>query len=181
MNHPTRHLSLTDLVESLKGKVAAIPRSHVTEAVQRLIVTDQEIAEQGSFRDHRYSRNLVFRDQRFEILILCWKSGQRSLIHDHGGSFGVVKVLRGVLTESLFVPALNGMIKPERSTDYRVGDVQIEEPSTIHQVSNLQPERCDAVSLHVYLPPLRAMSIYRLYDVDIRSVSAELYNYGGGI
>ena len=44
MNHPTRHLSLTDLVESLKGKVAAIPRSHVTEAVQRLIVTDQEIA-----------------------------------------------------------------------------------------------------------------------------------------
>jgi hypothetical protein len=31
------------------------------------------------------------------------------------------------------------------------------------------------------LPPLRAMSIYRLYDVDIRSVSAELYNYGGGI
>jgi cysteine dioxygenase len=181
MNHHTRHLSLTDLIESLKGHVAEIPRSHVIEAVQRLVVTDQEIAAHGSFREHRYSRNLVVRDLRFEILILCWRSGQRSIIHDHGGSSGVVKVLRGVLTESLFVPALNGMIKPERSTDYRAGDVQLEEASTIHQVSNLQPEGCDAVSLHVYSPPLRAMNIYRLYDADTPSVSAELYNYGGGI
>jgi len=73
------------------------------------------------------------------------------------------------------------MIKPEGSRDYRAGDVQIEEPCTIHQVSNLQPERCDAVSLHVYVPPLRAMNIYRLYDVEVRSGSAELYNYGSGI
>jgi hypothetical protein len=56
-------------------------------------------------------------------------------------------------------PALNGMIKPVASTDYQSGDVQIEEPSTIHQVSNLQPGRCDAISLHVYLPPLGHMNI----------------------
>lgn len=181
MNQDISHLSLKGLIERLKGNVPDIPRPQVIEAVQRLIITGEEIAEHSSFGEHRYSRNLVVRDKRFEILILCWKSGQRSLIHDHGGSFGVVKVLRGILTESSFVSALNGMIKPEGSRDYRAGDVQIEEPCTIHQVSNLQPERCDAVSLHVYVPPLRAMNIYRLYDVEVRSGSAELYNYGSGI
>jgi len=146
-----------------------------------LIVTDQEIAKHAFFSEHRYSRNLVVRDKVFEILIICWKSGQRSLIHDHRGSFGVVKVIRGILTESVFIPALNGMIKAMGSREYRAGDVQVEDQSTIHQVSNLQPEQDDAISLHVYVPPLSGMNIYRLYDLDVRSVSAEVYNYGSGI
>jgi cysteine dioxygenase len=179
MNHDTRHLSLTDLIEMLKTNVSVMRRAQMIKALQRLIVTDQEIAKHASFSEHRYSRNLVVRDKVFEILIICWKSGQRSLIHDHRGSFGVVKVIRGILTESVFTPALNGMIKAMGSREYRAGDVQVEDQATIHQVSNLQHD--DAISLHVYVPPLSGMNIYRLYDLDVRAVSAELYNYGGGI
>ena len=177
----TAKLSLTDLIGLLRKDVSVMTRNRMIEALQRLIVTEGEISEHASFSEHRYSRNIVVRDKRFEILMICWKSGQRSLIHDHGDSLGGVKVLRGMLTESLFTHALNGMIKAVASTDYRSGDVQIEDRSTIHQVSNLQPEWCDAISLHVYLPPLGRMNIYRLYDIDVRSVSAELYNYGSGI
>ena len=121
------------------------------------------------------------RDEQFEILMICWKSGQRSRIHDHGESLGGVKVLRGILTESVFALSPNGMIKPVASTDYQPDDVQIEDDSTIHQVSNLQPDGRDAISLHVYLPPLARMNIYTLYDIDVRSVAADLHNYGSGI
>ncbi|MEX0802630.1 MAG: cysteine dioxygenase family protein [Candidatus Binatia bacterium] len=174
-------LSLTDLIGLLQRDVSVMTRTRMIEVLQRLIVTEEEIAEHASFSEHRYSRNIVVRDKQFEILMICWKSGQRSLIHDHGDSLGGVKVLRGILTESLFTPALNGMIKPVTSTDYQSGDVQIEEKSTIHQVSNLQPGGRDAISLHAYLPPFGRMNIYRLYDIDARSVSAELHNYGTGI
>jgi cysteine dioxygenase len=177
-NDPTR-FSLADLARLLKRSVSTMPRLRVINAIRKVIITDREIAEHARFSDYRYSRNLVLGESSFEILIICWKSGQRSLIHDHGGSFGIVKVFCGTLTESLFVAAPNGMIKPKGSTEYRVGDVQIEDPSTIHQVSNLQPESHDAVSLHVYIPPLRTMKIYSLYDTH--SVSPELYNYGSGI
>ena len=178
---PKQQLSLTGLTGLLRRDVSIMTRTRMIEVLQRLIVTEDEISEHASFSEHRYSRNLVVRDKQFEVLMICWKSGQRSLIHDHGDSFGGVKVLRGILTESLFTPALNGMIKAVASTDYRSGDVQIEDRSTIHQVSNLQRGWCDAISLHIYLPPLGRMKIYRLYDVDVRSVSAELYNYGSGI
>ena len=111
------------------------------------------------YSDHRYSRNIVVRDEQFEIFMICWKSGQRSLIHDHGESLGGVKVLRGILTESVFALSPNGMIKPVASTDYQPDDVQIEDDSTIHQVSNRQPDGRDAISLHV-LPPANRTDEY---------------------
>lgn len=181
MNHVKAQISLSRLVELLEKDFTDASHPTLVDAVRNLTVADKEIARYGCFGERRYSRNVVFRNADFEILMLCWKSGQRSAIHDHGGSFGIVKVLRGILTESVFVRALNGMIKAHGSRDYRAGDVQIEDASTIHQVSNLQPAGCDAVSLHVYLPPLRGMNIYTLGDGDARSVSAELYNYGSGI
>ena len=113
--------------------------------------------------------------------MICWKSGQRSLIHDHGNSLGGVKVLRGVLTESLFEVAPNGMIKPSSSRDYQPGDIQIETQHTIHQVSNLQPPLLNTISLHIYAPPMARMNIYKLYDPAVVSGSSELYNFGAGI
>ena len=177
----TAKLSLTDLIGLLKKDVSVMTRTKMIERTSEIDRYRRGYFEHASFSEHRYSRNIVVRDKHFEILMICWKSGQRSLIHDHGDSLGGVKIIRGILTESLFTPALNGMIKAVASTDYRSGDVQIEDRSTIHQVSNLQPGRCDAISLHVYLPPLGRMNIYKLYDIDVRSVSAELYNYGTGI
>jgi cysteine dioxygenase len=181
MNRDGRQLSLTDLVALLKTDASVITRMKMIKVLQRLSVTNEEIAEHASFSERRYSRNIVVRDKRFEMLMICWKSGQRSLIHDHEDSLGGVKILRGILTESSFALAPNGMIKPVASTDYRSGDVQIEDRSTIHQVSNLQPGESNAISLHVYLPPLGCMNIYRLDDIGLRSVSAETYNYGTGI
>jgi cysteine dioxygenase len=181
MNPDGRQLSLEDLIALLKTDVSVITHTRMIEVLQGLTVTEQELLAHGSFSESGYSRNTIVRDEQFEVVMICWKSGQRSLIHDHGASFGGVKVLRGILTESLFTRALNGMIKPVASTDYRSGEIQIEDRTTIHQVSNLQPEHCDAVSLHVYLPPLARMNIYRLDDVNFRSVLSERYNYGTGI
>jgi cysteine dioxygenase len=123
----------------------------------------------------------VYTDPRFEIFLMCWRSGQRSLIHDHGGSLGGVKIVRGILTESLFERAPNGMIKALGSAEYHPGDIQIEEISLIHQVSNLQPVAHDAISLHIYVPPLTSMSIYTLYELEGTSGSPERFNFGAGI
>ena len=150
-------------------------------ALERLEISESELGLHGNFCDDRYQRNTIAKEREFEILLMCWKSGQRSLIHDHGSSLGGVKIVRGILTESLFALAPNGMIKPVGSTDYPAGDVQIENCSTIHQVSNLQPDQCNAISLHVYVPPLVKMNIYRLYDLKVYSLPAGLHNYGSGI
>jgi cysteine dioxygenase len=93
-----------------------------------------------------FRRNGVLREKVIYDLL---ESGQRSLIHDFGDSFGGVKVLQGVPTESLFELAPNGMIKPSSSKDYQPADIQIEHPITIHQVSNLQTRSLTTISFHV--------------------------------
>ena len=30
-----------------------------------------------------YTRNLIYKDERFEMLAICWEAGQQSTIHNH--------------------------------------------------------------------------------------------------
>lgn len=174
-------ISLSILIRLLDDEAPNVSRFRMEEIVKRLFITDEEMERYGRFRDDRYSRNSVYGNEKFEIFLMCWKTGQRSLIHDHGGSLGGVKILRGLVTETLFELAPNGMIKAVSSSDYQSADIQIEEPTTIHQVSNLQPGMNHAISIHIYVPPLQEMNIYSLYDPGLRSVPAQLYNFGLGI
>src|SRR5262249_38187953 len=98
------------------------------------------------------------------LLVLCWKNGQRSPIHDHTGSSCAVRVLRGVLTETAFVFAPHGRVKAVGSRDLAAGAVCGSEDRDLHQVSNLQDGDAALVTLHVYTPPLRWKGTYSLTD-----------------
>jgi cysteine dioxygenase len=76
----------------------------------------------------------------------------------------VVRVLRGTLTETLFEMAPNGHVKASFSRDIAEGSVIGSEDADIHQVSNLQADDADLVTLNVYAPPLIRMNTFSLYD-----------------
>jgi cysteine dioxygenase len=111
-------------------------------------------------------RNLVRAGPWYYALVLCWKNGQRSPIHDHHGSSCAVRVLRGTLTETIFEFAPNGMVKAAFSRDFFPGSVFGSEDTDLHQVSNLQAGSADLVTLHVYSPPLMHMGTYSLVDAS---------------
>jgi len=114
-------------------------------------------------------------------MIMCWNSGQRSSIHDHAGSLGGLKILSGELTESLFEKAPAGMIKALSSVDYSVGSIRVEETSLIHQISNLQGENRQSISVHIYLPPLVRMNVYSLEDPAVKNILPQYFSFGSGI
>jgi predicted metal-dependent enzyme (double-stranded beta helix superfamily) len=54
-----------------------------------------------------YTRNLIYKDDRFELMAICWESGQESVVHNHadqkcwmtvpvgrlkGQNFGIVEI-----------------------------------------------------------------------------------------
>jgi cysteine dioxygenase len=110
--------------------------------------------------------SLVRSAPNYHAWVLCWKNGQRSPIHNHSGSACVLRVLRGTLTETLFEMAPNGHVKASFSRDIAEGSLIGSEDTDIHQVSNLQAEDADLVTLHVYTPPLTRMETYSLYDLS---------------
>ncbi|MER0446125.1 cysteine dioxygenase family protein [Streptomyces sp. Edi4] len=84
----------------------------------------------------------------YEVWLLSWVPGQRSGVHDHGASSGVLTVLDGTLTEHT-----------ERGArPLAAGSQRVFAPGYVHEVVNdsLEP----AVSLHVYYPGLTDMPMH---------------------
>jgi cysteine dioxygenase len=156
--------TLAGLIRYLDGLDDRAPLADLLIEMSQLEIDCSELAEFLRFSNQSYMRNLVRAGPWYNLLILCWKNGQRSPIHDHVGSSCGMRVLRGTLTETLFEFTANGHVKAVRSRDCPPGTVMGSQDSDLHQVSNLQAGTDDLVSMHVYSPPLLRMGTYSLTD-----------------
>ncbi len=119
-----------------------------------------------------YTRNLIYKDERFEMMALCWESGQVSRVHNHADQRCWMTVpvgkLRGQnfaveeIDESRSYCRLTETDKFDLS-DCLAAKVELEQP--IHQILNLAEFNERAVSLHIYSKPFdRCVSYCR--DTD---------------
>ena len=154
---------LADLFRHLDGLTGRASLRELVTLLQDLEVGD-ELERFVRFSDRAYARNLVRAGAWFHLLVLCWKNGQRSPIHDHAGSSCGVRVLRGTALETSFEVAPNGDIYATGSHELSPGSICATQDSDLHQVSNLQAGKADLVTLHVYSPPLLQMGTYSLTD-----------------
>jgi cysteine dioxygenase len=153
--------SLFGYLDRLTGKA---PLDELTQLVTDLDVAREDFAPYIRFSERGYTRNLIRSGPFFNALVLCWKNGQRSPIHDHKGSSCALRVLSGTLTETLFEFTHHGMVKAIFSRDFQPGSVIGSEDRDLHQVSNLQAGDAELITLHVYTPPLNVMGTYSLTD-----------------
>lgn len=154
--------SLGSLVHFLDALNDRAPLPELLAQLRQLEPSYDDLIPFVRFSDRAYSRNLVCRGSWYMVLVLCWRNGQRSPIHDHVGSTCGVRVLHGTLTETLFTFTPNGLVKATGSCDYAPGSVIGSQDDDLHQVSNLQSGDDDLVTLHVYSPPLLTMGTYSL-------------------
>jgi cysteine dioxygenase len=162
--HAVNH-DLLAMFHHLDGLSGRPDVERLTEELSTFDVELADLTDYLHFSPATYKRNLVRTGPHYHAWLLCWKNGQRSPIHDHTGSACVVRVLRGTLTETVFEPAPNGHVKAVFSRDVAEGCLLASEDTDIHQVSNLQADDADLVTLHVYAPPLARMGTYTLYDL----------------
>ncbi|XP_062603017.1 cysteine dioxygenase type 1-like [Saccostrea cucullata] len=120
----------------------------------------------------KYTRTLLDNGNgHYNLLILCWNSGQKSQIHNHPNSHCFMKTLKGEVFEELYKnPDMTSCerscgCKMEKIKDsvYSLNDVAlITDADGLHRVgSKSQTE--GAVTLHLYSPPF---SSCRTYDDD---------------
>ena len=160
-----------------------VPLEELTRAMNELDITIDDVCEYVEFDPQRYRRNLMYNGRGFQALVLCWRNGQRSPIHDHIGSTCGVRVLKGVMTETIFEHAPNGMIYASSSRELPEGFVCGSQDDEIHQVSNLQGNDEDLLTLHIYSPPLLSMNMYSLVDPLIQPFDDPVHEllHGAGI
>ena len=91
-----------------------------------------------------YTRNLIFKDERFELMAICWEKGQESRIHNHSEQMCWMAVPFGTLRGQNFrvVEQIEsqGYCKLEKTETFDLAEclaakVELEEP--VHQILNL--------------------------------------------
>lgn len=179
-NAPETRLSIRDFLTELDQYTERVPLDELVERMERLELSFDDVAAFAHFGSDTYRRNLMHAGPGYQALILCWRAGQRSPIHDHRGSSCGVRVIKGVATETAFERTCDGLIYATGSRELHTGQVCGSQDDDIHQVSNLQPAGQDLITLHVYSPPLLRMGMYSLTDTAIREFLDPVRGFVGG-
>ena len=115
--------------------------------------------EFARFKDECYARNLVSACELFELLVICWKPGQVSPIHDHQGQRCWMAVLEGGMRETQFHTTPQGPLREGRTTELQPGAVAyIQDEIGLHEIAPLGEGH--GVTLHLYSHPIRECRIF---------------------
>lgn len=130
------------------------------------------IARYFYWSPNTYTRNLIYKDDRFEMMAICWEKGQVSRVHNHSEQRCWMTVPVGKLRGQNFAVAeideASGYCRLVETDSFELSDclaakVELEEP--VHQILNLDEYDQRAVSLHIYSKPYdRCLSYCRETD-----------------
>ena len=141
-------------LDSLNGRPSL---SIVEEKLLNLNIKSEDLSKYFGYAEDGYQRNIVKKADNYELVLICWKAGQRTPIHDHKGSDCAFLIIEGISTETIYEIKKGGLVKKiERK--YKPGEVCAADEPDIHMISN--EENCNLVNLHLYSPPLKKFNIY---------------------
>jgi len=150
------------ILETMRTPCSEITMDALDDCFQRLCLPDTLIEKHIHFSRDTYTRNLVCRTPRFDMLILCWKPGHITTIHDHVDSLNCTRVIHGEITNRFYEARerQGGKVLVEVSGEDRVGAGRCSglDRGGIHQMENDSGD--DAVTLHIYAEPLRDITVY---------------------
>jgi cysteine dioxygenase len=154
-------LSLAALVAALSDLRAAPTFAELRSLLGRAEIGEAELRPYVKFRPGTYVRTRVLRNEHAEVLVLCWRPGHYTSIHDHNGSYSVIRVLSGRMHETIydFDPA-RGLGEGE-SHLWGPGHVTVADIPDIHRIGNRAESGEDMITLHCYSPPFDVIRTYQ--------------------
>lgn len=161
-SHSADNFSFKDLAQTLTslGSVPSLPE--LSALVERTTVGAFELQPYLGFKAGNYCRHRVMRNDFVEMLVLCWKPGQRTPIHDHNGSHGAVFVHAGIMWETTFGYDAETGLGYKAHRELRTGGLTGSELPDIHQIGNPDVSGQDLITIHIYAPPLGVLKTYKL-------------------
>jgi hypothetical protein len=164
-------LVMSDWVKNL----AAIPeRDFSVDNVQDYIlhhpVRPESLAKYSYFSKGCYTRNLIFKNEVFECMAICWEIGQFSRIHNHrdqncwmSAPIGRLKVQNFRVEDRHAADGRSGTCRLVATDIYEMDSAHpayVNPLEPVHQVLNLPEFNQRAVSIHVYSKPFDTCEIY---------------------
>ncbi|MDX1582917.1 MAG: cysteine dioxygenase family protein [Thermoanaerobaculia bacterium] len=175
---------LDDFVEEIRRiSEGVITKQRLCDLMRSRVPAREDLRSFERWMPERHSRNLIFRNDLIELMLICWNVGDTTPAHTHNGQLGWMTMLEGrLLVENMRLVRCNA---PENQQvvgiDCLTGATEIEmesvsrevvEPGgplntvdktqTIHRISNPPEWNERALSLHVYSLPIESCVVFDL-------------------
>jgi len=160
---------ITELNNSTKDDYAAIGT--------RLEIPIAQLQSYAHWNSNFYTRNCIERTDHYELILLCWESGQDTPVHCHGGEECWVYVMEGKLKEThiqveeneLITESIEILSKGEKS--FMCDDLGY------HKLENIADHR--SISLHLYMDPIDTCTKFDEKLNTFEQVDLNYYSYKG--
>jgi len=171
-----RLISIDDFIDGLRSfERSLITRDRVLDFCSSVRITDSSLEPYVFFDDAFYTRNLIYRDDLFEVMTICWQPGQKTAVHTHNGQLCWMITQRGNLAvvdykwlgcdhpEYQNVVGLDCVAGSEHTKLEVIREVEAstsgpvmtaDKLQTIHRLYNLSADKERAISIHVYSRPI---------------------------
>lgn len=158
---PLRTVGFRGMVNALR----AIPPGEFTDDRVLDVLRGTQVAPSAlapflQWDPERYTRHLVYREELFQILVLCWNPGQATPVHDHADQKCWMAIERGRLEIADF--AWNRRAPLDELAREVVGDgeLHVDQCACLHKIDNCPRWDEPAVSIHVYSRPFDSCHVY---------------------
>ena len=160
-------ITFSELIERLDRQTSPPTLEQLNLWVSSVDILDDDLEPYIGFKEGNYWRHRVCRNEVVEMLVICWRPGQQTPIHDHNGSHGVVRVHQGQMCETTFAFDVDKGLCHNMDRECPVGTVTGAEVPDIHQLGNPASSGQDLITVHVYAPPLGVLKTYTLGSSQI--------------
>jgi predicted metal-dependent enzyme (double-stranded beta helix superfamily) len=152
--------------------LAAVPaRDFTLENVQDYIlrhhVRPESLDKYLFFSKGNYTRNLIFKNELFECMTICWEIGQFSRIHNHrdqncwmSAPIGRLKVKNFRVEDRDSSRGTCRLVPTDIYEMDAAHPAYVNPLEPVHQVLNLPEFHQRAVSIHIYSKPFDSCEVY---------------------
>ena len=169
---------MNDLIIQLKKFATEdFPVSSVSDYLNDYSLSNEILNEYAHFKDQKYCRNLVHKENDFEIIVVCWKAGQVAPIHGHEGEKCWARVQDGNLQICNYEEGSSSPLKLNMIQELSCAPGFLDGPADIHSVENITGEF--ATSLHVYAKPYDACDIYDIEKGTVDRIKLSYHSIDG--
>lgn len=150
-------MTLQDLIHEIVSNIKANNKLKDMECLLENY-NENDWKQYIKFIDPKYTRNVVYRDDLIEVILICWNSEAKSEIHDHPDKGCLFKILQGNLTEVVYDKDNNDFVIKE-AKNLSSNKISYQEGKNgLHQIINGNEK---TISLHIYSPPNYKPCFYR--------------------
>lgn len=148
-------LTLSQLIQALLNN----PKSEYESIFERYKSNSEELLRYKNWSPEKYVRNGIYKNEDFEIILLCWEQGQETTIHCHNGEECWIFLIEGELEEIKYTKGeTNYLTQTETQKIFELEHSYINDTIGLHRLRNSYYGR--TVSLHLYAKPILKCSYF---------------------